>query len=526
MTNLKSNPPVEFRYPVYFWWVLIVVGGVLILPFFTALNHMIGKWLGTDEYSHAIFLPAIAAFFIWCKKDELASEKLSGSWLGPLLVLLGFAMQVAGELATIYTVAQYAYLLVLMGLVLSISGVRHFMYFCPALIILFFTIPLPNFIYNNLSSKLQLISSEIGVFFIRLFDIPVFLQGNVIDLGAMKLQVVEACSGLNYLFPLLSIGFISAYIFKAPMWQRLIVFLSIVPITVVMNSVRIGIIGISVDKFGSALTEGALHFFEGWIVFMISLAILFVEIWVFNRIFDKNAVFSEAFSLKIPEKKGKVTPVIRAIPGSFVLSVLVILVLSLGSLLIPEREDVIPERLHFSTYPMFIGNWTGQRRAMESVYIDALKFDDYILVDYNDGQGNNVNFYTAYYASQRKGQSAHSPRSCIPGGGWQINDLRTVDLPINGADGKPLKANRVLIRKGEYSQLVYYWFQQQGQHITNEYVVKWRLFIDALTSNRTDGALVRFTSLVSKNEDLAATDELIQSFVTLHHSTLQPFVPD
>ncbi len=526
MTNIQGQSPGEFRYPGYFWGALLIVSGVLIIPFYTALNQMLGKWLGTDEYSHAIFLPVVAAFFIWCKKDELAREELSGSWLGPLVVLFGFAMQVAGELATLYTVTQYAYLLVLAGFVLSISGVRHFLYFMPSLIILFFTIPLPNFIYNNLSSKLQLISSELGVLFIRLFNIPVYLQGNVIDLGAMKLQVVEACSGLNYLFPLLSIGFIAAYIFKAPWWQRLMVFLSIIPITVVMNSVRIGIIGISVDKFGSALTEGALHFFEGWIVFMISLAILFFEIWLFNRIFDKDTGFSEAFSLSLPAKKSKVSTVVRTIPGSFVVSVLVTVVLSLGSLLLPEREDIIPQRLHFSTYPMFLGGWTGQRRAMDSVYIDALKFDDYILVDYNDGQGNNVNFYTAYYASQRKGQSAHSPRSCIPGGGWQINDLSTVDLPINGADGKALKANRVLITKGDYSQLVYYWFQQQGRHITNEYAVKWQLFMDALTSNRTDGALVRFTALVSKQDDLAAKDELLQSFMTLHHSTLQPYVPD
>lgn len=74
-------------------------------------------------------------------------------------------------------------------------------------------IPLPNFLYNNLSSQLQLISSQLGVFVIRLFDISVFLQGNVIDLGVFKLQVVEACSGLRYLFPLTSFGFLCAYFF-------------------------------------------------------------------------------------------------------------------------------------------------------------------------------------------------------------------------------------------------------------------------------------------------------------------------
>ena len=70
---------------------------------------------------------------------------------------------------------------------------------------LVFAIPLPYFIDAELSARLQLISSDLGVFFIRLFGVPVYLTGNVIDLGNYKLQVVEACSGLRYLYPLLSL---------------------------------------------------------------------------------------------------------------------------------------------------------------------------------------------------------------------------------------------------------------------------------------------------------------------------------
>jgi len=515
-----------YRYPVLFWVALLLVGVVLIIPFYSGLSHMVGKWLGTEEYSHATFLPFVAAFFLWCNKNQLDRQELPGSWLGPLVVLVGFSLQIVGELATLYSIIQYAYLLVIVGLVLSISGIRQFPYFMPALTILFFTIPLPNFIYNNLSAKLQLISSDLGVLFIRLFGIPVYLQGNIIDLGVMKLQVVEACSGLNYLFPLMSIGFIAAYIFKAPWWQRLIVFLSVLPITVVMNSFRIGVIGVSVNRFGSALAEGFLHFFEGWVVFMLCLATLFFEIWVFNRIFDGKVSFADAFTVSLPSPSKGLSTSLRTIPKAFILCVIMAVIFSFGSIMLPEREDIIPQRLHFSTYPMFLGNWVGQRKTMDSVYIDALKFDDYILADYSDGQGNNVNFYTAYYASQRKGQSAHSPRSCLPGGGWQISDFRTLDLAINDVNGKPLRANRVLITKGEYSQLVYYWFQQQGRHVTNEYAVKWQLFVNALISNRTDGALIRFTTLVEKGDDLPAKDEMLLSFIGQHHLTLQPYVPD
>ena len=143
-----------------------------------------------------------------------------------------------------------------------------------------FAIPLPYFIDSELSFRLQLISSQLGVFFIRLFGVPVYLTGNVIDLGNYKLQVAEACSGLRYLYPLLSLGFLAAYLFQAPFWQRALVFLSTIPITIVMNSLRIGMVGVFVDRWGTAQAEGLLHFFEGWVIFIACAAILAAEIWL------------------------------------------------------------------------------------------------------------------------------------------------------------------------------------------------------------------------------------------------------
>lgn len=108
-----------------------------------------------------------------------------------------------------------------------------------------------------------------------MFQIPVFLEGNIIDLGVYQLQVVEACSGLRYLFPLMSLGFIAAYFYQAAFWKRAIVFLMTIPITILMNSFRIGVIGVMVDNWGISMAEGFLHDFEGWIIFMACAAILF-----------------------------------------------------------------------------------------------------------------------------------------------------------------------------------------------------------------------------------------------------------
>jgi EpsI family protein len=91
---------------------------------------------------------------------------------------------------------------------------------------------------------------------------------------------------------------------------------------------------------------------------------------------------------------------------------------------------------------------------------------------------------------------------------------------------EPLWVNRVLIQMGEDRRLVYYWFQQRGRLITNEYILKWLLFWDALVKNRTDGALVRVTTGVPVSEDPASYDALLSQFVGSIWPTLPDYIPE
>jgi len=181
---------------------------------------------------------------------------------------------------------------------------------------------------------------------------------------------------------------------------------------------------------------------------------------------------------------------------------------------------------HCRIGPMDIGEWKGKRDIMESIYLDALKLSDYIIADYTGKDNRPVNFYVAYYDSQRKGVSAHSPKSCLPGGGWQITEFDQKVIDGVFVAGKPLQVNRTLIQLGEVKQLVYYWFQQRGRVVTNEYLVKWFLFWDALTRQRTDGALIRLTALVRPGQEVAETDRLLREFVGDVSSELDKFIPE
>jgi EpsI family protein len=140
-------------------------------------------------------------------------------------------------------------------------------------------------------------------------------------------------------------------------------------------------------------------------------------------------------------------------------------------------------------------------------------------------QETGVNFYVAYYASQRKGEAVHSPRSCIPGDGWRIEHLSKVPVEGLGAGGERLIVNRAVIAKGTLRQVVYYWFAQRGRHMTNEYFVKWYLFWDGLTRHRTDGALVRLVTPLGRNEPITAADRRLGDFMRGIYPLLPTFVP-
>lgn len=510
-----------------FWgWSGLLIG-MSVFIFFDSLKLLVGNWMTSEEYSHGLLIPFITAFLIWQKKNELARLPFEGSWAGVGIVALGVGLYFLGELATLYIIVQYAFLVVLFGLVLAVTGTKIFKQVWIPLFFLFFAIPLPNFLYQGLSSKLQLLSSALGVSFIRACDISVYLEGNVIDLGSYKLQVVEACNGLRYLFPLMSLSFMCAYFFKVALWKRAVIFLSSIPITILMNSFRIGIIGVMVEYWGKSMAEGFLHDFEGWAIFMACTGLLVGEMWLLARIGREPRPLLEVFGLAFPEPSPKDALFReRTLPRQY-WPVLGLSVVALGGAqLLQHREEFVPPRAEFVDFPMQLADWTGRRETMEQQYIDALKFDDYILANYVRDGVMPVNFYSAYYASQRKGESIHSPRSCIPGGGWEIKSLETVNADLPDEEGDPLRINRLVIQKGEDRQLVYYWFQQRGRNLTNEYAVKWYLFWDALTLNRTDGALVRLTTYLPRGEELATGEARLNEFLRVLKPQLNRYIAD
>ena len=499
-------------------FVALVAIGLLGLVFDGGIANLIHRWTVEEQYQHGFLIPIVSAYLLWQRRDAIQHAAVAPSWTGWLLVLIAMLCAVLGELSALFLLVQLPIVLAIWGLILAAGGKEMAKVTFVPILILALAVPLPYFLDALLTWRLQLLSSELGVWFIRLAGIPVYLEGNVIDLGVFKLQVAEACSGLRYMFPLLSLSFIVAYMFRAPVWQRVIVFLSAIPITILMNSVRIGIAGVLVQNFGVEAAEGFIHAFEGWIIFMACTAILLAEVWLFNRLTGSARGWG-GLSLAAPprqEQRDRSTVNPSALISPPLIASLATMALAAATVLyLPHRSEIIPDHPAFVTFPRELGGWKGRVEPLDAVTTSTLKADETLLADYDKPDAPPVNLFVAYYASQRKGSSPHSPRVCMPGGGWEITDLHQKTVIV---DGKSMPIISSVIERQGVRQLVFYWYLERGRPMADEFYKKWNLLKDAIIKNRSDGALVRLVTPIAKGERDTAAEQRLLSFM----STLNP----
>jgi exosortase D (VPLPA-CTERM-specific) len=490
--------------------------------YYSTIQWLVVKDWARDDYSYGILIPFIVLYLIWEKRVRFLEVAPKQTWNGFMLLLPGILLFWLGELAGEFFVQYFSLWLIVMGLCWLNMGWKKMRVILFPLLFSLSMFPLPNLINVKITFGLKLISTKLGVLMMRAFGMSAFQDGNVIDLGFTKLQVVDACSGLRYLFPLIILGVLVAYFFRSRWWKKIVIVISTIPITVFTNSLRIALTGILSEHFGSKAVEGFFHDFEGLVIFMFALGCLVLEMVVLAKLFPEvKSVKQEEESLA-QAGETMVQPSVLKQP-QFIVSV-VLLTLTLGLSQGIEFREAIPMNKSFDSYPMVVGNWRGTSQVMEQKFIDVLDLSDYIMVDYRDGKGSAINFYVAYYESQRKGESIHSPATCLRGGGWEFKKAGKSLVPLAG-EGRMLPVNRAVIQKGDYRQISYYWFPTRGRNLTNAFELKWFTFWDALTRQRTDGALARVILPVAPGEDVVTAEKRLQSFIREMEPVLSDYLP-
>ena len=514
--------------PAGFLLLLVLVLGAV--PIFWLGLASLGRAWATPEYSHGPLIPLIS-LYLFLRELRKAPPAPPGEPVdrrpGLAVIALALALAVFGNLTQIPDLVTYVFIIWVMGVVLTGFGWRRGRSHWAPVVHLVFMLPLPQFMYWKLTIFLQLVSSEIGVALVRLMDIPVFLEGNVIDLGVYKLQVAEACAGLRYLFPILSFSYLFGILYRGPFWHKAALFLMAAPIAVLMNSVRIGIIAILVDSYGIEQAEGFLHIFQGWVIFGICIAVLFLAAMGLQRLTPNPLPFRETIDLDFAGFGTQAARVLRVAPSrGLALGAVLTLAVSALFLLAPSPDRVVPDREPFALYPRVIGAWEGRNLPLEPEVERVLGATDYINSTYGaPGEAAPVNLFSAFYDKQTEGSGIHSPQVCLPVGGWEVSAIEPTPVSVPGVPGGDFSVNRAIIQNGLSRQLVYYWFEQRGRRMTNDYFVKAVVVWDSLARGRTDGALVRLVTPIAEDESDADADARLQRFMALTLPDLPRFIP-
>ena len=510
------------------WFVLLIVSAIPV--YWSGFVSLASAW-STPEYSHGPLIPLISLYLFLRElrhKPTAAVDVPANRLPGIALILFALAFGIFGNLVRIPDFVTYAFILWVGGVVLVGFGWQQGRSHWAPVLHLIFMLPLPQFVYWNLTIFLQLVSSELGVWFIELMGVPVFLEGNVIDLGVYQLQVAEACSGLRYLFPILSFSYLFGILYRGPFWHKAVLFLMAAPLTVFMNSFRIGVIGVMVNSYGIEQAEGFLHFFEGWVIFGACIGILFIMAIALQRLTPNPKPLSETIDLDFDGFGDQARRLLGiGVSRGMVAAALLTTAIAAAFVLTPPTQRLEVQRDSFALFPRDVAGWSGTLQALEPNIERVLGATDYVNGTFSSAnEASYVNVFAAWYEKQTEGSGIHSPEVCLPVGGWEVFSIDPTEITIPGSVYGTFTVNRAVIQKGLSKQLVYYWFEQRGKRMTNDYLAKVSVVYDSLTMGRTDGAMVRFVTPINPGESEAEAEARMQRFMADLLPKLPRFIPE
>ena len=492
-------------------WILIPLL-ILLIVYIPVIKKLLHRW-NQEDNSYCYLVPFIFLYLCWEKRKHFDFSLFSGSYIGLILLLFAISISLIGSLSSLETFLYFGFYLSIVSLGFILYG-KRLKYLAFPFLILFFIIPLPPFINRLLTFKLQLLTSSFAVSLMRLSDFSVFQKGNIIDLGITQLQVAEACSGLRYFMPMVLLYFLISYYFLRSIRFCILLFIFVPLICIVANAFRIYLSALFHFKGLKKLAEGFPHHFAGWFVFILASCFLLLIASILKKLEGKK------FEIK---KSPEIKPVKLAQQKIYIFSFLLITIIGGIGLYFFPKTFFVRKKIDFSSFPLHINGWYGERLVLSENILKSLWADEYIYNIYRrDDFPAIIYVFIPYYKYQTAWHTAHTPQSCILGGGWFI--IRSGEWKLKVSSNKFIPVKYMWLKKGNEYMLATYFFFERGRVIISPWWHKFYLFWDGLTRKRTDGALVRVEMLVNNNISPYKAENELKKFLLALWSILNKFI--
>ncbi len=265
-------------------WVLIAwVSALLVFSYYPVLVRLVAQWNDDGDMGHGFFVPVIAGYIVWQRRSELLAVDAKTNWWGLAVVIWGGLQLYIATVGSELFLARTAFVFSVIGAVMLLGGTKYLKICAFPLFLLFFMVPIPAVLYNQITFPLQLLASNVAEHAILWLQIPVIRRGNILELPDQTLNVVEACSGIRSLLTLTFISLVYGYFFERKTWIRVALFFSTIPIAIAANAGRVTLTGV-VSTVNKELSEGFAHEAQGWVIFIIAFMILIGLHQVFARL--------------------------------------------------------------------------------------------------------------------------------------------------------------------------------------------------------------------------------------------------
>jgi exosortase len=250
--------------------------------------RLVRQWWSDPNFSHGFFVPVFSAFVLWQNRTRLREMQRKPSTWGLPIILVSLAMLVVGIFGAELFLSRMSLIFLISGLVIFFLGWAIFRAVLFPLFFLVLMVPIPAIVFSQITLPLQILASKLAAWTLPVFGVPVLREGNIINLPALPLEVAQACSGIRSLMSLMTLAIMYGYLMERRTWVRIALALASVPIAVAANGLRIVGTGLIVQYWDPDKAEGFFHLFSGWLVFVVSLLMLFALHQAFT-LFRRNS---------------------------------------------------------------------------------------------------------------------------------------------------------------------------------------------------------------------------------------------
>jgi exosortase len=302
------------------FWKPLAVAAVLCFLYASVLMKLGYDWWTDENYSHGLLVPFVIGYIVWLEFDDL--KEAAGKplfWIGGSVIMIALFMLLGGTLGAELFMQRISLVVILVGIVIYFFGAKILQLLVVPFLLLFFSIPIPQIIFNKIAFPLQIWASQLAIWGIRIFGIASVRKGNVIEilpLGSLQviaLEVVEACSGIRSLMTLMTLALVLAYFTSEnhkkiskdqfgflknfDFWRTVVLLIMAVPIAILTNAGRVTATGIFTYYYGKRATESFLHSSAGWVVFVVAFILLILV--NFALIYAKKLIFAKKAETRI-----------------------------------------------------------------------------------------------------------------------------------------------------------------------------------------------------------------------------------